>query len=95
MSNVKAMGLHIEGVLFDENGTKFTYEDFIKLIESNGIEFCGQTCIVTDEGELLDGTGIMFTKDKPIKFNQKEEFREVTNYEPVELSREGYFNEDD
>lgn len=27
------------------------------------------------------------TLDKPIKFNQKEEFYEVTNYEPVELSK--------
>ncbi|WP_368223710.1 hypothetical protein ABQ613_07465 [Bacillus velezensis] len=87
MSNVKAMGLHIEGVLFNENGTRFTYEDFIKLIESNGIEFCGLTCAVTDEGEFLDETGKKFAKDKPIKFNQKEEFYEVTNYEPVELSK--------
>ncbi|MCY8934477.1 hypothetical protein MOE21_18015 [Bacillus atrophaeus] len=95
MKNVKTIGLHIEGALFNEDGTEFTYNNFIKLIESNGIEFGGQTCVITDEGKFLDGTGIMFTKDKPIKFNQKEEFREVTNYEPVELSREGYFNEDD
>ncbi|MGY8613864.1 hypothetical protein [Bacillus velezensis] len=94
MSN-KTVGLHIEGVLFNENGTKFTYEDFIKLIESNGIEFCGLTCAVTDEGELLGQTGKKFAKDKPIKFNQKNEFYEVTNYEPVKGFREDYFNEDD
>lgn len=45
-------GLHVEGTLFKEDGTQFTYEEFVKLIESNGIEFGGSTCIQDDEGNF-------------------------------------------
>ena len=71
MKNVKTIGLHIEGALFNEDGTEFTYDDFIKLIESNGIEFCGQTCVITDEGKLLDETGKEIDKDKCTTFKEE------------------------
>lgn len=38
-------GLHVEGTFFKEDGTQFAYEEFIKLIEGNGIEFKGSTSI--------------------------------------------------
>ncbi|WP_260851539.1 hypothetical protein [Bacillus pumilus] len=34
-------GLHVGGTFFKEDGTQFTYDEFIKLIEANGIEFKG------------------------------------------------------
>lgn len=71
MKNVKTIGLHIEGALFNEDGTEFTYDDFIKIIESNGIEFCGQTCVITDEGKLLDETGKEIDKDKCKTFKEE------------------------
>lgn len=71
MKNVKTIGLHIEGALFNEDGTEFTYDDFIKIIESNGIEFCGQTCVITDEGKFLDETGKEIDKDKCKTFKEE------------------------
>lgn len=38
-------GLEVEGTLLKEDGTQLTYEEFIKLIEGNGIEFKGSTSI--------------------------------------------------
>ncbi|MEK4790366.1 MULTISPECIES: hypothetical protein [Bacillus] len=34
-------GLEVEGTLLKEDGTQFTYDEFIRLIEANGIEFKG------------------------------------------------------
>ncbi|MDM5298197.1 hypothetical protein QUF51_08490 [Bacillus pumilus] len=34
-------GLHVEGTFFKEDGTQFTYDEFIRLIKANGIEFKG------------------------------------------------------
>ncbi|WP_260983031.1 hypothetical protein [Bacillus pumilus] len=34
-------GLHVGGTFFKEDGTQFTYDEFINLIEANGIEFKG------------------------------------------------------
>ncbi|WP_268744577.1 hypothetical protein [Bacillus safensis] len=36
-------GLDFEGTLFKEDGTQFTYDEFIRLIKANGIEFKGST----------------------------------------------------
>lgn len=54
-------GLHVEGTLFKEDGSQFTYEEFIKLIESKGIEFYGSTCIQDDEGNFLSESGVVIT----------------------------------
>lgn len=54
-------GLHVEGTFFKEDGTQFTYEEFIKLIETNGIEFGGSTCIQDDEGNFLSDSGVVIT----------------------------------
>ncbi|WHF25238.1 hypothetical protein QJS65_10285 [Bacillus altitudinis] len=54
-------GLHVEGTFFKEDGTQFTYEEFIKLIESNRIEFGGSTCIQDDEGNFLNDDGVIIT----------------------------------
>ncbi|WP_144482088.1 hypothetical protein [Bacillus pumilus] len=54
-------GLHVEGTFFKEDGTQFTYVEFIKLIESNGIEFGGSTCIQDDEGNFLNDDEVIIT----------------------------------
>ncbi|MFP3417949.1 hypothetical protein R0K30_02730 [Bacillus sp. SIMBA_154] len=54
-------GLHVEGTFFKKDGTQFTYEEFIKLIEANGIEFGGSTCIQNDEGDFLSDSGVVIT----------------------------------
>ncbi|APJ11137.1 hypothetical protein [Bacillus safensis] len=54
-------GLHVEGTFFKEDGSQFTYDEFIKLIESKGIEFYGSTCIQDDEGNYLSDSGVVIT----------------------------------
>lgn len=54
-------GLHVEGTFFKEDGTQFTYEEFIELIEVKGIEFYGSTCIQDDEGNFLSESGVVIT----------------------------------
>ncbi|MBU8573641.1 hypothetical protein [Bacillus pumilus] len=54
-------GLHVEGTFFKEDGTQFTYVEFIKLIEVNGIEFGGSTCIQDDESNFLSDDGVEIT----------------------------------
>ncbi|PRS48140.1 hypothetical protein [Bacillus sp. MZGC1] len=53
--------LHVEGTFFKEDASQFTYDDFIELIESNGIEFGGSTCIQDDEGSFLSDSGVVIT----------------------------------
>lgn len=54
-------GLHVEGTFFKENGTQCTYDEFIELIEANGIEFYGSTCIQDDKGNFLSDSGVVIT----------------------------------
>jgi len=101
-----------EGALFKIDGSQFTYEEFIKLIESNGIEFGGSTCTQNDEGDFLSDSGVVITDqvirqrmritEKDVKWtkpvcmsDQKHNFREKTNFTPIQLHLDKEFKEEE
>lgn len=75
-------GLHVEGTFFREDGTQFTYAEFIKLIEANGIEFGGSTCIQDDEGNFLSDDGVVIT-DQVNKQRMRDVEKDVKWTKPV------------
>lgn len=75
-------GLHVEGTFFKENGTQLTYVEFIKLIEANGIEFGGSTCIQDDEGNFLSDAGVVIT-DQVNKQRMRDVEKDVKWTKPV------------
>ncbi|MGE6627908.1 hypothetical protein [Bacillus pumilus] len=78
-------GLHVEGTFFNEDGTQFTYGEFIKLIESNGIEFGGSTCIQDDEGNFLSDSGVVIT-DQVNKQRMRDVEKDVKWTKPVYMN---------
>lgn len=46
----KQLGIKVNGSFFNEDGTKLTWYEFIKKIESVGLEYGGETLPIDEDG---------------------------------------------
>ena len=50
----KVIGIEVDGAFFNADDTNLTWDDFIRKIESVGLEYGGKTTPIDDEGNPVN-----------------------------------------
>lgn len=50
----KQIGMKVDGAFFNEDGTDMDWFEFIEKIESVGLEYGGESTLITEDGEIVE-----------------------------------------
>lgn len=46
--------MKVDGAFFNEDGTNMDWFEFIEKIESDGLEYGGETTLITEDGDIVE-----------------------------------------